>query len=162
LRKLSDKYFGPPSGLIIRVPEGFPETTRPRIAGHAGEKIPLRFLLPRPWAERHGVFGIGKSYFRDLALWWRRLGPRPLILRARSFAGTTLVLSKQDRDLLTAYHRKGAVLKGALLLWGEQLREDIVSREDTFFLNQIEKDPNILNALSPPVPQAGKAPPWDY
>jgi hypothetical protein len=54
------------------------------------------------------------------------------------------------------------VLKGALLLWGEQLREDIVSREDTFFLNQIEKDPNILNALSPPVPQAGKAPPWDY
>jgi hypothetical protein len=52
-------------------------------------------------------------------------------------------------------------LKGGLLLWGQNLNEAIVSREDTFFLNQIEKDPAILKTLSPALP-AGNSPPWDY
>ena len=160
LKTLSDEYFGPPSGLIISVPEGFPSVTRPQIVGPGGQKIPLRFSLSKQWAERHGVFSVGKSYFRDLALSWDRLGPRPLIIRARSFAGTTLVLSKQDQDILAAHHRKGTALKGALLLWGQNLNEEIISREDTFFLNQIEEDPGILKTLSPP-PVTGDAS-WEY
>lgn len=161
LRKLSDEYFGPPSGLIIFVPEGFPRITKPQIVGPGGKKIPLRFSLSRQWAERHGVFRVGKSYFRDLAISWERLGPRPLIIRARSFSGTTLVLSEQDQDTLTAHHRNETALKGGLLLWGQDPKDDIVSREDTFFLNQIEKDPGILKTLSPPLP-AGDTVPWDY
>ncbi len=161
LRKLSDEYFGPPSGLIILVPDGFPPATRPQIVGPAGGKIPLRFSLSKQWAERHGVFSVGKSYFRDLALSWERLGPRPLVIRARSFSGTTLVLSKQDQDILAARHRNGTSLKGGLLLWGENLNAEIISREDTFFLNQIEKDPSILKSLSLP-PSPGDAVPWDY
>ena len=161
LRTLSDKYFGPPSGLIIHIPEGFPRVTKPQIVGPAGEKIPLRFSLSRQWAKHHGVFSLGNSYFRDLALSWGRLGPRPLIIRVRSFSGTTLVLSNHDRDLLTAHHRNGTALKGGLLLWDQNLNDDIVSREDTFFLNQIEKDPGILETLSTELP-AGDAPHWDY
>jgi hypothetical protein len=161
LRKLSDEYFDRPSGLIIFVPEGFPRVTRPQIVGPAWQKIPLRFSLSKQWAERHGVFNFGDSYFRDLALSWERLGPRPLIIRARSFSGTTLVLSKQDRDILAAHHRKGGALKGGLLLWGQNMRKEIISREDTFFLNQIEKDPSILKKDSPP-PPVGDTAPWDY
>jgi hypothetical protein len=161
LRKLSDEYFAPPSGLIILVPDGFPPVTRPQIVGPAGGKIPLRFSLSKQWAERHGVFSVGKSYFRDLALSWERLGPRPLVIRARSFSGTTLVLSKQDQDILAAHHRNGTSLKGGLLLWGEKLNAEIISREDTFFLNQIEKDPGILKSLSLP-PSSGDAVPWEY
>jgi hypothetical protein len=161
LRKLSDEYFGPPSGLIIFVPEGFPRVTRPQIVGPGGKKIPLRFSLSKQWAERHGAFRVGKSYFQDLAISWERLGPRPLIIRARSFSGTTLILSKQDRDILAAHHRNGTALKGGLLLWGQNLNDEIISREDTFFLNQIEKDPGILETLSPP-PPVGDVVPWDY
>ncbi|MGD1984891.1 MAG: hypothetical protein PVH74_16625 [Desulfobacterales bacterium] len=161
LRKLSDKYFSPPSGLIILVPDGFPAERRPQIVGPAGEKTPLRFSLSKKWAARHGVFSLGKSYFRDLALAWDRLGPKPLIIRAQSFRGTTLVLSKKDQDMLTAHYQKGTVLKGGLLLWVQNLNEEFISREDTFFLNQIEKDPEILKKLSPPPPK-GNSPPWDY
>ena len=162
LRTLSDKYFGPPSGLIILVPDGFPPDPRPLIVGPAGDKIELRFSLSKQWAERHGVFGLGKSYFRDLALSWDRLGPKPLIIRAQTFKGTTLVLSKKDQDFLAAHYQKGTALKGGLLLWGQNLNEEFISREDTFFLNQIEKDPSILNTLSPPPPQIVDSPPWDY
>jgi hypothetical protein len=161
LRKLSDEYFGPPSGLIILVPEGFPRVTRPHIVGPAGEKIPLRFSLSKQWAERHGVFSFGDSYFQDLALSWERLGPKPLVIRARSFSGTTLVLSKQDRDLLAVHHRNGSALKGGLLLWGQNLNDDIISREDTFFLNQIENDPSILRTQSLPPVKVDDVP-WDY
>jgi hypothetical protein len=161
LRKLSDEYFGPPSGLIIFVPEGFPRVTKPQIVGPAGEKIPLRFSLSKQWAERHGVFSVGKSYFQDLALSWQHLGPRPLIVRARSFSGETLVLSKQDRDILAAHHRNGTTLKGGLLLWGQNLNGNMISREDTFFLNQIETDPAVLKSLSSP-PNTGDAPHWEY
>ena len=161
LRRLSDEHFGPPSGLVIFVPEGFPRVTRPQIVGPAGEKIPLRVSLSRQWAERHGVFSLGKSYFQDLALSWARLGPRPIIIHARSFSGTTLVISKQDRDILTAHHRNGTALKGGLLLWGRNLNDGMISREDTFFLNQIEKDPRILKTLSPPH-STSDAFPWDY
>jgi hypothetical protein len=37
----------------------------------------------------------------------------------------------------------------------------MISREDTFFLNQIEKDPAILKNLSPPM-AVSDAVPWDY
>ena len=161
LRNLSDEYFGPPSGLIIFVPEGFPRVTRPQIVGPGGKKIPLRFSLPRQWAQRHGAFSIGESYFRDLAISWERLGPRPLIVRARSFSGETLVLSEQDRDTLAAHYRNGTALKGGLLLRDQSLNDDMVSREDTFFLNQIEKDPAILKTLSLP-PVKVNTVPWDY
>jgi hypothetical protein len=161
LRKISDEYFGPPSGLIIFVPEGFPRVTRPQIVGPSGKKVPLRFSFPRQWAERHGVFRLGESYFRDLALSWEQLGPRPLIIRARSFSGTTLVTSQKGQDILAAHYRKGVALKGGLLLWGQNMNEEMISREDTFFLNQIEKDPGILKTLSPP-PVEGDTSPWDY
>jgi hypothetical protein len=62
---------------------------------------------------------------------------------------------------LAAHHRKGTSLKGGLLLWGENLNEEIISREDTFFLNQIEKDPSFLKTLSPP-PVTGDVAPWEY
>jgi hypothetical protein len=161
LRKLSDKYFGPPTGLIIWVPDGFPSASRPRIVGPGGEKIPLRFSLSEQWVARHGVFSFGKSYFRDLALSWDRLGPRPFIIHARSYSATTLVLSKNDQNMLTAHYRKGAILKGGLLLWGQNRKEGMVSREDTFFLNQIEKNPGILKTLSASA-GSGEAAPWDY
>ena len=162
LRPLADKYFGPPSGLIILVPEGFPPQTRPQIAGPAGDKIPLRFSLPKPWAERHGVFRIGKSYFKDLALAWSILGPNPLIIRAQSFSGTTLVLSKSDQDILKAHYQNGSAFKGGLLLWDQNMNAELISREDTFFLNSIEKNPDILKTLSPSPPQRFESPPWDY
>jgi hypothetical protein len=161
LRKLSDTYFSPPSGLIILVPDGFPAERRPQIVGPAGQKTPLRFSLSKQWAERHGVFSLGKSYFRDLALSWDRLGPKPLIISAQSFRGRTLLLSKKDQDMLTAHYQKGTVLKGGLLLWGQNLNAEFISREDTFFLNQIEKDPEILKKLSP-APPTGNSSPWDY
>ena len=61
LVKLSAKYFGPPSGLIIIVPEKFPSNMQPRIVGPDGRKVPLRFSLSKEWAARHGVFSVGKS-----------------------------------------------------------------------------------------------------
>ena len=161
LRKLSDKYFGPPSGLIILVPDGFPQNTRPKIVGPDGRKTPLRFSLSKQWAERHGVFSIGKSYFRDLALSWDRLGPKPLIIRALSFRGTTLVLSKRNEDILTAHYQKGIAFKEGLLLWNQNLNAEFITREDTFFLNSIEENPDILKTLSSP-PPTGNSPPWDY
>jgi hypothetical protein len=161
LRKLSDEYFGPPSGLILLVPEGYPQNTRPKIVGPDGRKTPLRFSLSKQWAERHGVFSIGKSYFRDLALSWGRLGPKPLIIQAQSFSGSTLVLSKKDQDILSAHYQKGIAFKGGLLLRDRNLNPESISPEDTFLLNQIEEDPDILKTLSPP-PPAGNSPPWDY
>jgi hypothetical protein len=63
--------------------------------------------------------------------------------------------------MLTAHYRNGISLKGALLLIGDDFDKKIVSREDTFFLNQIEKDKNILKKLAPP-PVSGNLSPWDY
>ena len=63
--------------------------------------------------------------------------------------------------MLTAHYQKGTVLKGGLLLWGQNLNAEFISREDTFFLNQIEKDPEILKKLSP-APPTGNSSPWDY
>ncbi len=51
LTKLSDKYFGPPSGLILIVPEDFPANPRPKIIGSDGRKVPMRFSLPQDWAQ---------------------------------------------------------------------------------------------------------------
>jgi hypothetical protein len=161
LVKLSDKYFGPPTGLIILVPEGFSAKTQPRIVGPDSEKVPLRFSLSRVWAARHGVFAIGRSYFKARALSWDRIGPKPHVIRALSYSDDTIVLSKQDREMLTAHYRNGISLKGALLLIGDDFDKKIVSREDTFFLNQIEKDKNILKKLAPP-PVSGNLSPWDY
>jgi hypothetical protein len=161
LIKLSDEYFGPPSGLIISVPEAFPPVTKPLIVGPDGQKVPLRFSLSKQWAKRHGVFGIGGSYFKARALSWDRLGPRPLVIHAQSYSGSTIVLSQKDQDMLTSHYRNGISLKGALLIIGDDLDKKIVSKEDTFFLNQIEKDPGILKKLSPaPMPNA--AAPWEY
>jgi hypothetical protein len=161
LIKLSDEYFGPPSGLIIIVPEAFPPVTKPRIVGPDGQKVPLRFSLSKQWAERHGVFTIGKSYFKARALSWDRLGPKPLLIRAQSYSGSTIILSKKDQDILTAHYRHGISLKGALLLSGDDLDKRSVPRQDTFFLNKIDKNNNILKTLSPP-PMPESAVPWDY
>ncbi len=161
LRTLTDKYFEPPTGLIILVPDGFAPDTRPPIVGPAGDKVKLRFSLSKSWAERHGVFSLGKSYFQDLALSWDRLGPKPMIIRAASHSGTTLVLSEKDQELLARHYQKGTTLKGGLLLWGQHLDEEFISREDTFFLNQIEEDPTPLKTLAP-APQVSDDPPWDY
>jgi hypothetical protein len=161
LRTLADKYFGPPTGLIIEVPDGFAPDTRPPIVGPAGEKVKLRFSLSKSWAERHGVFSIGESYFRDLALSWDRLGPRPLIITAQSLRGSTLVLSKRDEDILADHYQKGIAFKGGLLLWDRNLNAELISREDTFFLNKIEEDPDILKTISAP-PPTGDSSPWDY
>jgi len=161
LKEISEKFFGPPSGLIILAPAGFPPVTRPQITGPDGSDIPLRFSLSKEWAARHGVFSIGTSYLMARAISWDRLGPRPLVLRAQSFTGTTLVLSKKDQDILTSHYHNGISLKGALILIGADLNEDIVSEEDTLFLRQIEKDRNILKKLAPP-PVTGDASPWEY
>ena len=77
-----------------------------------------------------------------------------------SYSGSTIVLSKKDQDILTSHYRKGISLKGALLLSSDDLDKKIVLREDTFFLDQIEKDKSILKKLSPPLPE--NAAPWDY
>jgi hypothetical protein len=61
--------------------------------------------------------------------------------------------------MLTSHYRNGIALKGALLLSGDDLDKKNVPRQDTFFLNQIEKDKSILKKLSP-IP--GDASPWDY
>jgi hypothetical protein len=160
LIELSDKYFGPPSGLILVVPEDFPADPRPRIIGVDGRKVPLRFSLSQTWTQRHGVFTIGKSYLRARALSWDRLGPKPLLIRAQSHSGSTIVLSKADQDMLTAYYRDGISLKGALLLIGNDFDQKIVSREEAFFLNRIDKDKTILDKLAPAAPaSAGE---WDY
>ena len=161
LRMLSDKYFGPPSGLVILVPDGFPPETRPLITGPGGDKVKLRFSLSKQWVERNGVFSHGKSYFRDLAISWHRLGPKPMIVRAESFSGTTLILSKSDRETLNAHFQNNVTLKGGLLLWDQDLNQESISQEDVFFLNQIEKDPGILKNFSP-APDDGESPPWDY
>ena len=161
LRTLAANYFGPPTGLIILVPDEFAPETRPQLVGPAGDKIKLRFSLLKQWVARHGVFSIGKSYFRGLALSWERLGPKPLIIRAQSFSGTTLVLSKKDQELLERHYQNGIALKGGLLLWDQNLNEKFISREDTFFLNQIDKNPDILRTLSPP-PPASNSLHWDY
>jgi hypothetical protein len=129
--------------------------------GPAGEKVKLRFSLSKSWAERHGVFSIGESYFRDLALSWDRLGPRPLIITAQSLRGSTLVLSKRDEDILADHYQKGIAFKGGLLLWDRNLNAELISREDTFFLNKIEEDPDILKTISAP-PPTGDSSPWDY
>ena len=161
LRMISDKYFGPPSGLVILVPDGFPPETRPQITGPAGDKVKLRFSLSRQWVERHGVFSHGKSYFRNLAIFWHRLGPKPMIVRAESFSERTLILSKSDRKALNAHYQNNVALKGGLLLWGQDLNQESISREDVLFLNQIEKDPSILKNFST-TSDDGESPPWDY
>jgi hypothetical protein len=161
LKEVSDQYFGPPSGLIILAAAGFLPVTRPQITGPNGTPIPLRFSLSKEWAQRHGVFSIGTSYLRDRALAWDRLGPRPLVLRALSFAGTTLVLSKKDQDLLTSLYHQGISLKGALILIGADLNQEIVSEEDLLFLRQIEKDRQVLKNLAPP-PAPGDTSAWEY
>ena len=161
LAPLSDDYFGPPSGLIIIVPAGFAPVTSPLIVGPDGRKVPLRFSLSRQWAEQHGVFFIGQSYFKARALAWKRLAPKPLLVRARSYAGSTIVLSGRDRDMLAEHHRQGVALKGGLLIVGDDFDKKVVSREDTFFLNQLDKDTGILEKLSPaPVFDATAA--WEY
>ncbi len=157
---LSDEYFGPPSGLIIIVSEDFPPDPTPQIVGPDGRKVPLRFSLSRVWTRRHGVFTIGKSYLRSKALAWRRLGPKPLLIRAQSHSGSTIVLSEEDQELLTVHYRNGISLKGALLLIGDDFDKKTVSREDTFFLNQLDKDQSILDNLSPAAPDNDV--PWDY
>jgi len=106
-------------------------------------------------------FTIGKSYFKARALSWDRLGPKPLLIRAQSYSGSTIILSKKDQDMLTAHYRHGISLKGALLLSGDDLDKRIVPRQDTFFLNKIEKDKSILKTPSPP-PMPERAAPWDY
>jgi len=63
--------------------------------------------------------------------------------------------------MLTAHYRNGKSFKGALLLSDDNFDKKIVSREDTFFLNQIDRDRNILKTLTPP-PMPGSASPWDY
>jgi hypothetical protein len=161
LKEISGEYFGPPSGLIILAPAGFPPTSRPQITAPDGSHIPLRFSLAEEWAARHGVFSIGTSYLRDRALSWDRLGPKPLVLHAQSFAGTALVLSEKDRDILISHYHNGLAFKGALLLIGADLSEDIVSKEDTLFLQRFEKDKAKLKKNGPsPVPDA--ASPWVY
>jgi hypothetical protein len=71
------------------------------------------------------------------------------------------VLSKKDQDMLTSHYHNGISLKGALILIGTDLSEDIVSKEDLLFLRQIEKDRRTLKNLTPPaVP--GNASPWEY
>jgi hypothetical protein len=163
LRTLANKYFEPPTGLIILVPDGFAPDTRPPIVGPAGDKVKLRFSLSKSWAEQHGVFTLGRSYFRDLALSWDRLGPKPLIIRAQSISGSTIVLSKKDEDSLAWHYQNGAVFKGGLLLRGQDLNAELISREDTFFLNQIDENPDVLKTLQPSQPpQIVDDPPWDY
>ena len=161
LVKLSDEYFGPPSGLMIIVPDGFPPVTNPRIVGPNGQKVPLRFSLSRQRAEQQGVFTIGKSYLKARALSWKRIGPKPFLVRAQSFSDSTIVLSRKDQDTLTAHHRNGIAYKGALLLIGEDPNEKKVSHEDTLFLNQITANPGILKKLSPD-PITSATVPWEY
>jgi hypothetical protein len=160
LSKLSDKYFGPPTGLILIVPEDFPPDPRPKIIGGDGRKVSLRFSFSRTWAQRHGVFTIGKSYLRARALSWDRLGAKPLLIRAQSHSGTTIVLSKKDQEMLTSHYRNGISFKGALLVIGDDVDKEIVSRKDTFFLNQLDQDKSILNKLAPMVPESADV--WDY
>ena len=161
LAVLSDDFFGPPSGLIIVVPAGFPPVKTPLIVGPDGRKVPLRFSLSRQWAEQHGVFFIGQSYFKARALAWKSLAPKPLLIWAQSFAGSTIVLSKKDRDILADHHRQGLALKGGLLIIGDDLDKKVVSREDTFFLNQLDKDTGILEKLSPAA-QIDEESAWEY
>ena len=160
LTKLSDEYFGPPSGLILIVPADFPPDPRPQITGSDGRKVPLRFSFSRTWAQRHGVFSIGKSYLRSRALAWDRLGAKPLLIRAQSHSGSTIVLSTEDQEMLTSHYRSGISLKGALLVIGDDFDKKVVSREDAFFLNQLDEDKSILSKLAPAVPDS--AGPWDY
>jgi hypothetical protein len=160
LATLADKYFGPPSGLIVVVPEDFPPDPRPRIIGSDGRKVPLRFSLSRAWARRHGVFTIGKSYLRSRALAWDRLGPKPLLIRAQSHSGSTIVLSGEDQEMLAVHYRSGISLKGALLLIGDDFDKKDVSSEEAFFLNQLDKDTSMLEKLSPAVPDSEVS--WDY
>ncbi len=161
LVKLADEYFGPPSGLIIIVPEAFPPITNPRIVGPDGQKVPLRFSLSRDWAERHGVFTFGKSYFKARALSWDRLGPKPLVFRAQSYSGATIILSQKDQETLNMHYRNGISLKGALLLGADDFDKKSVSREDTLFLNRLDKDVGILKSFAPP-PMPDNPSPWDY
>lgn len=161
LKKIADKYFAPPSGLIILAPPGFATTARPKIAGPDGREIPLRFSLSKKWAERYGPFLFGKSYFKARALAWERLGPKPLVVSARHFAGQTLFLARKDQAILSSHYRRGLSLKGGLIIVGGGLGPEIISKADTVFLNQIEKDPGILKKYSPP-PRAADAAPWTY
>jgi len=160
LATLSDEYFGPPSGLIVIVPGNFPPDPTPQVIGSDGRKVPLRFSLSRTWAQRHGVFTIGKSYLKSRALAWARLGAKPLLIRAQSHSGSTIVLSKEDQEMLTVHYRNGISLKGALLLIGDDFDKKIISPEDMFFLNQLDKGKSILDKLSPVVPDSDV--PWDY
>ena len=84
-----------------------------------------------------------------------------LVIRAQSYFGSTIVLPKKDHDMLTAHYRNGKSFKGALLLIGDAFDKKIVSREDTFFLNQIDRNNTILKKLTPaPIP--GDASLWDH
>ena len=161
LATLSDDHFGPPSGLIIILPAGSAPVTTPMIVDPDGRKIPLRFSLSRQWAEQHGVFFISQSYFRGRALAWKRLAPKPLLVRAQSIEGSTVVLSRRDRDILSDHYRKGVALKGGLLIVGDDFDKKGVSREDTFFLNKLDKDTGIVDKLSP-VPVMDETSAWDY
>ena len=69
-------------------------------------------------------------------------------------------MSKADQDMLTAYYRDGISLKGALLLIGDDFDQKIVSPEEAFFLNRIDKDKTILTQLAPAVPDSTGF--WDY
>ena len=62
--------------------------------------------------------------------------------------------------MLIVHYRSGISLKGALLLIGDDFDKKTVSHEDTFFLNQLDKDLSILDKLSPAVPDNDV--PWDY
>jgi hypothetical protein len=161
LAKLADKYFGPPTGLIIIVPAGFAPVANPMIVGPDGQKVPLRFSLSKQWADVHGVFAVGQSYFKARALAWERLGPKPLVVRAQSFSGSALVISQKDLNTLSGHHQKGIALKGGLLLTDETFDQKIVSREDTFFLNRLDQDIRILKKLSPS-PDIDNTSSWEY
>lgn len=144
LKKISDKYFSPPSGLIILAPQGFQPVARPRITGPDGNNIPLRFSASPKRAGHQSAFSFGTSYFRDRARAWGHLGPKPLMVRARSFSGKTLVLSKKDQATLVRHYQQARSLKGGLILTGADPDPEIVSLEDTLFLNRVTKDENIL------------------
>ncbi len=144
LKKISAKYFGPPSGLIILAPPGFRPVEKPRITGPDGRDVPLRFKgsVQRSGNQRGFVFG--SSYFRDRARAWKFLGPKPLMFRARSFSANTLVLSKRDQATLRQLYRQGGLLKGGLILIGPDPYPEQVPAADTVFLNRVEKNKNLL------------------
>ena len=83
------------------------------------------------------------------------------MVRAQSIEGSTVVLSRRDRDILSDHYRKGVALRGGLLIVGDDFDKKGVSREDTFFLNKLDKDTGIVDKLSP-VPVMDETSAWDY